>query len=799
MLKTTHRFTILLGLLLTLAWLVAMPPQRVQAQEGPPPEDASANLLQPTEMPIPPFSPGTVLVGMRGDVAAAADAMTPTAAMWGGIEVLAVEPLDLRSGEVNAASGDGVEAMSGYKLTVPVGTEWEAIEALSARGDVVFAEPDWVAQIAQSGIAEAAIETPFAVADTLYQEQWYLQRIGTSRAWSLALDESGGDLATITVAVIDTGVDFSHPDLAGILTSGQNYISSFATPFDDNGHGTHISGLIAAAVNGAGMVGPGLDVQIIPLKVLNASGTGSVAPISTAIRDAADEGADIINLSLEFTSDSFTVRAAVQYAVSKGVLVIAASGNQGKSDDPVGGTKGVSYPAAYPSVLAVGATTYFDAVAYYSNQGADLDIVAPGGNSTQGILSAWTRDRGALCPLKPGPEQLSGLLEVNGGLYCVTPAGTSMATGITTGVAALIMSLRPDLTADEVQAILLDSAAPIAGSSDEVGQGRLDAAQAMRMALKPTLIYDENSATVSAVAGAAPFTVTMSLANPALAPLSIEMTQSMTTTWYALLGPRTGQTRYGEPLDVQLVFTPTAISTGTVQSSIRMTTTAEGAGTTIYSIPTRLQLFPAAVGDERLYLPTAQAWPDGYRWAQPGFTARTNYTIGSDGTILADLPFTMTVGERTYTDIRIFADGFVVASASAFPNNLPNECLDNQTWPSYSVYGWWSDLRVGGNSSLSTFQPDANRFVIEYNNFLSADSSDPDDQVSFQIVLRKNGEVELNYGRTPEHRPQSLTVGASAGDGRFYNQVTCYVQGEVRIGETPHAYQSFVFTTGDFY
>ena len=285
MLKTTCRFTLLLGFLSTLAWLVAMLPQRAQAQAGPPPEEASANLLSPSAMPDPPFSPGIVLVGIRGDVAAAADAMTPAAAMWSGVEVLAVEPLDLRTGEVEAASGDGTETMSGYKLTVPVGTELAAIEALSGRGDVVFAEPDWMAQIAQGGIAEAAIETPLAVADTLYQEQWYLQRIGTSRAWSLALEESGGDLETVTVAVIDTGVDFSHPDLAGILTSGQNYLSTFATPFDDNGHGTHISGLIAAAVNGAGMVGPGLDVTVLAFDWPHGASQAEEASIDQALRD----------------------------------------------------------------------------------------------------------------------------------------------------------------------------------------------------------------------------------------------------------------------------------------------------------------------------------------------------------------------------------------------------------------------------------------------------------------------------------------------------------------------------------
>lgn len=776
MLKSTTVYAVLAGLLLLAALLFVAQPQSAWAQAGPPPEDDTAQLFQP-EMTVPPFNAGFVLVGVRGDVAAAASA-------WEGIEVLGVEPLELRPSEVVAAKSDGAPPMSGYKLTVPVGTEWDAIATLAARSEVVFAEPDWSVQIAQSNVAEAAAEIPFAVADTLYHEQWYIQRIGASRAWALALEESGGDLETVEVAVIDTGVDFSHPDLAGLLASGNNYIDGTATAYDDNGHGTHISGLIAGALNGAGMVGTGLAVEIIPLKVLGAKGTGFVSNIVPAVYDAADQGVDIINMSLELFEDSVPLRTAVQYAVNRGVLVIAASGNYARLV--------VSYPAAYPSVMAVGATTYFDARAYYSNQGADLDLMAPGGAAGHSILSTWTRYSGAVCAKR------DSLRQIDGGIYCEAD-GTSMATGVASGVAALIMSLRPDLDADEVQAILLNSAAPIVGTSEQVGRGRLDAVQAVRMVLEPRLISAENAATVAAAMGADPFTVTLSLENPALAPLNIEMTPTISTTWYALVGPREGETSYGAPLDVQLVFTPTAAATGVTQSSIRITTTTESGGTTIYFIPTRLTLIPVTAGDEQLYLPAASAWPDGFSWAEPAYTARTNYAIGSDGNIVVDLPFTMTVGGYSYTDIRIFGDGFLVASGSAFPANLPNECLANQTWPSYAVYGWWSNLSVGTGSQLSTFQPDAGRFVVEYDRFVSLGSSDPDDRVTFQIVLHKNGQVALNYARTPEHLPSSLTVGATVEDGRFYNQVTCHLAGSLQIGEAPRAYQSFFFNTGDLY
>ena len=772
--------------LLMGAYVILMPIPTF-AQDGPPPDDPVAQPFAANSNPIPPFAPGVVLIGLRGDVAAAA------AAPWSEIEVLAVETLPLHLDVVSAA-GEASGPLTGYKLTVPVGTEWGAVETLAARGDVAFAEPDWLVQIAQNDpVSEpesedasdpdlAVAEAPFAVSDTLYDEQWYMQRIGSSRAWSVALAESHGVLNTVNVVIIDTGVDYSHPDLANLVTAGHNYVDSTKSAYDDNGHGTHVAGLAAAAMNGAGTVGPALQVQITPFKALNANGTGFVSAIAQALEDAADDGADIINLSLQLSFDSFVLRAAVQYAVGEGALLIAASGNQGATS--------VSYPAAYPSVLAVGATSYFDARTYYSNRGPELDIMAPGGLTANSILSTWTSDVGALCP--------SGLRAVNGGVYC-NAEGTSMATGIATGAAALIMSLRPDLDADVVQAILLDSAAPIAGTAEEVGRGRLDIANAVRLALKPHLFYPATGVTASALDGQMAFTVTLPLTNPSLEPLSVELSPTITTTWYTLVGPRAGDVSYGNPLDVQVVFTPTAVGVGAFQSSLRVTTTVAGGGTQIYFVDTRLDVYPTMVGSSRLYVPWVRASETAFTWAEPDDMGRTNYAIGGGSSIVVDLPFTMTVRERSFTDLRIFADGFVVAPASSFPSNLPNKCLANQTWPSFAAYGWWSDLTLAVDSTLSTFQPDANHFVIEYNRFASAGSSDPDDRVRFQIVLDAKGRVALNYDQIPELLPEGVTVGASVADGRYFNQVTCHLTGSVRIGEIPQDHQSFFFNVGDLY
>ncbi len=520
-------------------------PVSTYAQPSPPTPEPSAQLLDQTEMPIPPFAAGRVLVGVIEAEVGAASADVA----WADLGVLEVAPLDIRSAPVAAA---GAPVLTGYQLTVPAGEEWSIIAALQADPAVVFAEPDWLARIAQNeahvtvgsgsptAAAIATTETPFRVSDSLYPDQWYLQRMGMSRAWGAALGEGGAGSNEVVVAVLDTGVDFTHPDLQGRLLPGRNYRFAGATPQDDNGHGTHIAGLIAAAANNGGMVGAGWDARILPMKVLDAKGEGWTSTIAQAMRDAADGNAVIINLSLEIVSDSsFVLGAAVEYAHAQGALVIAAAGNC-RSRTISNCPEPVRYPAAYPTVLAVAATTYYDGVPYYSARGSQLDIAAPGGGSGQSILSTWSSSAISRCT--------RGLREVNNGFYCLAD-GTSMAAGVVSGVAALIWSVRPELSADEVRAILLASAAPLAGSSSEqVGRGRLDAERALRLALRPRVYFDTSQVAVTALEGAAAITRTITLFNPSLEPVTWAITPTGATDWYAVLGPHTGTVRYGEPI-----------------------------------------------------------------------------------------------------------------------------------------------------------------------------------------------------------------------------------------------------------
>ncbi|MCX6421862.1 MAG: S8 family serine peptidase, partial [Actinobacteria bacterium] len=201
--------------------------------------------------------------------------------------------------------------------------------------------------------------------DTLRPQQWALDRLQAESAWT----RSRG--AGVTVAVIDTGVA-AHPDLGGSFVAGKDFASGGDGRNDGHGHGTHVAGIIAATPNNAlGVAGLAPDVTIMPIKVLDDLGRGYSSAVSNGIIWATDQGADIISMSLGGGYDSGQ-GVAVAYAISRGVTVIAAAGNERSSGSPV------SYPGAFPGVLAVSATQSDNLIASYSNRGGYIDIAAPG-------------------------------------------------------------------------------------------------------------------------------------------------------------------------------------------------------------------------------------------------------------------------------------------------------------------------------------------------------------------------------------------------------------------------------------
>lgn len=288
--------------------------------------------------------------------------------------------------------------------------------------------------------------------DPMYAQQWNLRTIDAPAGW-----RSGGGRG-ITVAIIDTGVTVV-PDLAGTaVLEGYSFVSGEPTSRDGNGHGTHVAGTVAQATNnGLGVAGIAPEATILPLKALNAQGSGNSAWIASAIDEAADQGAHIINMSLG-GGYSGVIATAVQKAQERGVLVIAAAGNSGH--------EGVSYPAALPGVIGVSATGPHDELAPYSSWGKGVDISAPGGNKLKeggGIL------QNTVVPSKG--TDASDYLEFQ---------GTSMATPHVAGAAAIIWSATGG-DAEHVASRLLGNSKDLGeeGFDTRFGHGRLDIGAAL--------------------------------------------------------------------------------------------------------------------------------------------------------------------------------------------------------------------------------------------------------------------------------------------------------------------------------
>ena len=387
---------------------------------------------------------------------------------------------------INSKHGTSVKYTSPYAgfkiLHIPKGkTVPEMVEKYNRNPNVEYAEPDYIARASM------------VPNDYFYDVQWNFDNdehggINMEEAWEKSSDAGAG----VIVAVLDTGVAYENyregrikyaraPDLAGTtFVYGYDFVNNDEHPNDDAGHGTHVTGTIAQTTNNdIGVAGIAYNAHIMPVKVLNSSGSGYYSWIAEGIRYATDNGAKVISMSLGGKDPSDTLEAALSYAYSNGVTIVCSSGNDGSDNT-------ISYPAAYDAYcIAVGATRYDEKVAYYSNGGSSLDLTAPGGQlyfeGTDIMLdqngdSYWD---GILQQTHDGSDY------TNFGYYFYM--GTSMAAPHVSGVAALVISAGVATTPDEVREVLQSTAEDKGsdGWDPQYGYGIVDAYAALNYTSAP--------------------------------------------------------------------------------------------------------------------------------------------------------------------------------------------------------------------------------------------------------------------------------------------------------------------------
>lgn len=313
--------------------------------------------------------------------------------------------------------------------SAPGFTTLQAVDKLLARSDVAYVEPNYV------------LKTFATPNDPYYGYQWAPAKVQADTAW-----QNWKPRAQVIIAIVDTGIDYNHPDLTnkilrsngsivGYNATGANDRSGSSTdPIDDHGHGTHCAGIAAAqANNGTGVAGiagwngsPGSSdtsfIKLMPVKTLSSTGSGYLSWVADGITWAADHGAKVISLSLGAPTDSYTLDNAIAYAWGKGCIITAAAGNDGVSDK--------SYPGACPYALSVAATDSSDGLTYFSNYGSWVKCAAPGYQIYSTLPTVST-------PAK-FPTNYGSL------------SGTSMATPLVAGEAALLMSQNPSLSNSQV-------------------------------------------------------------------------------------------------------------------------------------------------------------------------------------------------------------------------------------------------------------------------------------------------------------------------------------------------------------
>jgi len=351
---------------------------------------------------------------------------------------------------VGAHGGKSIGRIGSLDIQVvtlpPKASEKAIANALKHSPHIKFAEPD------------AIVPSAYVPNDVYYPNEWHLPIIGAPAAWDIARGSG------VTVAVLDSGIDPTHPDLASQLVPGWNFWENNSNTADVYGHGTKAAGVIGAIGNNSnGVTGVAFNARLMPIRVTDTSGNASLSALASGLSYAADHGARVANMSFAVQSYA-TVISAAQYFVNKGGVVMNSAGNYATLDS--------SAPSS--ALVSVSATDGSDALASFSSYGPYVDLAAPG-------VSIWTTTSG-------------------GGYGAVS--GTSFSSPLTAGVAALVMSANPGLSGPQVVNVLESTARDLGAAGDDnyFGYGRVDAAAAVTAAIQGVTTTDKQAPSASITA-----------------------------------------------------------------------------------------------------------------------------------------------------------------------------------------------------------------------------------------------------------------------------------------------------------
>lgn len=474
--------------------------------------------------------------------------------------------------------------------TVPASTVDAAIARAERDPDVAYAERD---------VALRAVGT-VTPNDPMFPEQWGPRLVNTPEAWGRTVGDP-----SIVVAVVDTGVSPTNPDLAGALLPGKSILKGSTD--DPNGHGTAVAGVIAArGNNGIGVAGYCWACRILPVRALDQNGGGTASDVATGIRWAADNGADIINLSMAGPDASTVLDDAIRYAEAKGVVVVAAAGNQTSAGENLTAPQ---YPAAGTGVIGVVGTNSSDAIYPWSFRGTWADLAAPG----------------CVATTAPGPAYTA-------------ECGTSFAAPAVAGILALAFAAAPQLSRSAVVSALYSSTAPIAPGL--AAHGRVDAAALLDAVSGPaaTGVQPERVAGADRVATSIELSKRTHPTAPAVvlarsdsyadalaaAPLAARLGAPVLLTPTAALSPAVAdEIRRLGATDAWLTGGAAALSTD-VEAALTSSGVATHriAGTSRYDTARQIAL---QLGGTSVFVTSASSWPDAV--AVSGLAASTQTPI----------------------------------------------------------------------------------------------------------------------------------------------------------------------------